>query len=66
MVPDLSKEVATLGEAMETMKALTIRARGRRHIQDDAQQEPLTGELLETLREIESVSAQAIRRLESP
>ena len=66
MVPDLSKEIATLDEALETMKALAIRARGRRHIEGDTQKGPLTVELLETLREIESVSVQAIRRLESP
>ena len=60
---NLTLNVAALDECIEKVKALSIKARGRRRIANASEQEALSDELEDSLRQIISLSEAALASL---
>ena len=60
---NLTLNVAALDECIEKVKALSIKARGRQRMADASEQKALSDELEESLRQIISLSEDALASL---
>ena len=63
MVGDLTKEVASLDEATERVKALAIKARSRRGGSNADERDQLASDLTAALNQIVSAAESALRKL---
>lgn len=63
MIPDLTRELASLEESVATVKALAIRALGCRHVQNGT--EDISADLVRALQTTDSWTAKIRQRVEA-